>query len=325
MFEETVARLKNVDRELPEGKWMAHNLWLNSKEPVREWTVLAALSAWREGADAPEVRLAEREAEIALTESAKTRVSFDRASPGDITVDVEAVRKHGEQTDPVALPPDGQRETLAVDGDVYTVEWLARESFDRDDWVARWFAEGTSEVSVRDGKLWIRGTVPDAKNVATVWYRPELPRNAVVRFRAKAVDRPWDNAANLNLFLHARENDGSPLRFGRSGDYPEYHTFPNYIVTFVGGVRPGWSRARRDPGFNLLHEADVRAVIGSEYAITVTVVEGRLRYYLDGERIHDVQDPEPLPGGRFGIRTWNTDGWWDEVEFGEVMAMEGGE
>jgi hypothetical protein len=322
IFEETVARLKKVDRDLPESKWMENNLWLNSQKPVREWCVLTALSAWPDGQAAPEVRLAQQVAEVLFPQGRKMRISFDTATPGDITVNVAAVREHAEKTDPVVLPAEGNQESLTVDGDAYTVEWLARESFDRDDWPARWFAEGDSEVSVRDGKLWIRGTVPEAKNVATVWYRPELPQNVLVRFRAKPVEREWDNAANLNLFLHARENDGSPVRFGRSGNYPEYHEFPNYIVTFVGGVRPGWSRARRDPGFQLLHEEDVRAEIGAEYKIMVTVVEGRLRYYLNDKRIHDVQDPEPLPGGRFGIRTWNTDGWWDQVEFGKVLITQ---
>jgi len=233
------------------------------------------------------------------------------------------VRRHAETTDALRLPIEGEKQTLELDGDTYAVHWLARETFDREDWVMRWFAEGDSEVSVRDGKLWIRGTVPEAKNVATVWYRPELPQNAIVRFRASAVERDWDNAANLNLFLHAREDDGSPVRFGRGGNYPEYHSFPNYIVTFVGGVRPGWSRVRRNPGFEMLAEADVRADVGAEYEITVTIADGRLRYYLNGERIHDVQDPGPLPGGRFGIRTWNTDGWWDTIEFGEIVSAAG--
>lgn len=319
MFEETVERLKKVDRDLPENKWMAHNLWLNSNEPVREWRVLTALSAWRDGAPPPQVRLTGHEAEILFAQNGKKRVSFDAAAPGDITVNVETVRRHAEKTDLGVLPPTGKQESLTIDKDTYTVEWLARESFEHDDWAARWFAEGDSEVSVRDGKLWIRGTVPEIKNVATVWYRPELPQNAVVRFHAKAIEREWDNAANLNLFLHARENNGSPVRFGRSGNYPDYHEFPNYIVTFVGGVRPGWSRARRNPGFELLHEEDIRSEVGTEYEITVTIVDGHLRYYLDGKRIHNVHDSQPLPAGRFALRTWNTDGWWDDFEFGNVL------
>jgi hypothetical protein len=208
---------------------------------------------------------------------------------------------------------------VKLDGDAYEVEWLARETFDRPDWTSRWIAEGSSEVKVADGRLWVRKLDPAARNTATVWFRPELPRNALVRFRAKPVPPEEENAANLNLFLHARELDGRPFRFGRSGDYKEYHGIPNYIVTFVGGCRPGWSRARRDPGFNLLHEAEIRSEVGKEYAIAVTVRDGRLRYYLDGQKIHDILDSEPLPGGRFGIRTWSTNAWWDDVEIGRIV------
>jgi hypothetical protein len=232
-----------------------------------------------------------------------------------------ALATGGWAADQDSLPPTERRETMELDGDEYHVEWLARERFDGG--LENWLVEGDSEVTVRDGKLWIVRTDPEQGNVATVWFRPELPRDAIVRFRAKAVPPAEKNAANLNLFLHARELDGSPLRFGRSGKYNEYHQIPNYIVTFVGGCKDGWSRARRDPGFNLLHEAHVRSEVGEEYEIAVTILEGRLRYYLNGLKLHDVQDPDPLPGGNFAIRTWSTDGWWDDVEFGRLTGGNG--
>ena len=209
---------------------------------------------------------------------------------------------------------------MEIGGDKYEVEWLAKETFDEGSLSGRWVVEGNSEVKVADGRLWVRDILPESGNVATIWFRPELPRDVIVRFRAQAVPPEEENAANLNLFLHARELDGSPLRFGRSGAYKEYHEIPNYIVTFVGGFRPGWSRARRDPGFNLLHEADVRSEVGQEYEIAVTALNGRVRYYVDGRRLHDVQDPEPLPGGWFGLRTWSTNAWWDDVEFGRLLS-----
>jgi hypothetical protein len=27
-----------------------------------------------------------------------------------------------------------------------------------------------------------------------------------------------------------------------------------------------------------------------------------------------------LPGGRFGLRSWNTIGWWDDVEIGRIVG-----
>ncbi|MFO8015019.1 MAG: DUF6250 domain-containing protein, partial [Phycisphaerae bacterium] len=247
------------------------------------------------------------------------RGSFAPSRRGDVTVDLARIRAHAERTDPACLPSRGPAETVTLDGDAYRVEWLARETFDRPGWVSRWRPEGDSEVAVRDGRLCVRNLDASKPNVATIWYRPELPANVLVRFRAKAVPPADRNAANLNLILHARETDGSPVRFGRSGEYKEYHEIPNTIVTLVGGYRPGWSRARRNPGFHLLHEAEVRSEVGRAYRIAVAVQDGRLRYYVDGKRVHDVTDPAPLPGGRFALRTWSTNAWWDDIEIGRIL------
>lgn len=320
MYHRTITTLAVKDRQLKPSQIMAHNVWVTNRKPAHEWTVLAALTAWRDKQAGPKVSFAgPRAVTIECADGAKRTVSFDPKVSGDVRIDVDRVRSHALATDPSMLPPTGRRESVTIGPDTYQVEWLARESFDRDDWVSRWVVEGDSVVKVDDGKLHIGRTDPQAKNVATVWYRPELPANVIVRFRAKPVAPAKNNAANLNVFLHAREKDGSPVRFGRSGDYKEYHKIPNYIVTFVGGYRPGWSRARRDPGFNLLHEAEVRSEIGTEYRVALTFVDGRLRYYIDGKRIHDVTDAEPLPAGRFAIRTWSTTAWWDDVEFGRIL------
>ena len=321
LYPETMKRLSSKGRKLPEDQWIAHNIWVTNRQPAQEFAFLSALTAWCDDEPQPQVSFQdERAISVIYADGTSRSVSFDPSISADIVVDVDAIRAHALSTEPAILPPTGHSETIELDGDTYRVEWLARETFDRDDWLSRWFVEGNSEVKVEDGKLWVRNLHPDKANVATIWFRPELPADAIVRFRTKVLPPAEKNAANLNLFLHGRELDGSPVRFGRNGQYSEYHKFPNYIVTFVGGYRDGWSRARRDPGFNLLHEADVRSEVGEEYDIAVTIQGGRLRYYLNGRRIHDVQDPEPLPGGKFGIRTWSTNAWWDDVEFGCLIS-----
>jgi len=320
IYDRTLKALEGVGRALEQKQWMAHNLWVTNRQPVRAWSYLAVLSAWRDGQGAPDVTIdGPRAVRLRAPGGEWRRVSFDPDRPGDVTVDLAAVRAHAEATDPTRLPARGRVETVDLAGDTYRVEWLARETFDRQDWVSRWRPEGDSEVTVRDGRLCVRNLDPAEPNVATIWYRPPLPANVLVRFRAEAVPPADRNAANLNVFLHAREKDGSPLRFGRSGDYKAYHEIPNYIVTFVGGHRPGWSRARRNPGFRLLHEADVRSEVGREYRIAVAMKDGRLRYYVDGQRLHDVTDADPLPGGRLALRTWSTNAWWDDVEIGRIL------
>jgi Domain of unknown function (DUF6250) len=187
---------------------------------------------------------------------------------------------------------------------------LARESFRDESWRDRWVVEGGGAFSVADGRL--RVNTPQA----TIWWRQPLPADVSVTLTA-GVDEPSEkNAANLNLIIHARELDGGPYRFGRSGQYEEYHRVPNYIFTLTGGFQEGWSRVRRNPGFAMLsEERSTRSEVGRTYRIRVVVAGGRLRYWLDGKLIHDARDKQPLLGGHFALRTWSSRVWWSDVRF----------
>ncbi len=312
MYEKTSEALQSKGRGIAEANWMAHSIWATNTEPAMSAGFITVLTAWRDSDAEPRIIMGEASAEVE-----GVAVSFG-GGDADIVVDVPATREHALATDPLPAFTGADADSVEIGGDAYQVEWIAKETFDGG--LQRWAIEGTSEVQVRDGKLAVRDILDDKANVGTFWFRQDLPRDVFIRFRAKAVAPADQNAANLNLFLHATELDGSPLRYGRTGQYSLYHEIPNYIVTLVGGTRDGWSRARRDPGFNLIHEAEARSEVGTEYEICVTYVDGRLRYYLDGKKLHDVTDEDPLPGGKFGIRTWSTDAWWDDVEIGRVVS-----
>ncbi len=209
-------------------------------------------------------------------------------------------------------------DTFRVAGESYPVAWLFREDFSSpqrfgENWLAENGNATTTDVS--GGRL----RVVDAKG-ATFWFRPDLPANVIVRFKVRAESSRPDNKNNFNLISHARATDGSPLvtgpASGRSGAYKEYHTFPNYIATFTYDH----SRIRKNPGFRMLSGHAERAVADHTYELVYTVLNGRIRYYVDGRKIHDVEDTAPLPGGKFGIRTWNTAAWWDDVQIGEIIT-----
>lgn len=70
----------------------------------------------------------------------------------------------------------------------------------------------------------------------------------------------------------------------------------------------------------MLHEAELRSEVGREYSVVVvTAQKGHIRYYLDGKKWHDVQDPSPLTGGKFALRTWSTNARWRDIEFGRIL------
>ena len=226
----------------------------------------------------------------------------DRAKPSDETHRTEQI------------------ESAVIGGRDYTIEWLEDETFDRADWASRWTVESqTPSVTVQDGKLIVRrnGASRDSAGT-TVWYNSDLPPDVLIL--VDATTQPGDHACNLNFFLHASEADGSPLRYGRSGNYPDYHQIPNYIFTFTGGFQSGWSRLRKNPGFELLHEVDsVRTEPNRAYEIAIVLWKGELRFAVDGKLIHNIVDPEPLDGGRFGLRTWFSDVDYERVRIGRIV------
>ena len=215
----------------------------------------------------------------------------------------------------------GKSEVIKAGGDEFRVTWMASENFSDASWQTNWVIEGNGKVSTEAGRLTVRRLEKVTSN-STLWWKPLLPTNVLIRFKAVAIEPSQDNMGNLNLFLHARELHGSPLRFGRSGKYSEYHELPNYIVTFVrtGGKagEAGWSRLRRDPGFNMLSEAKEQVEIGKEYLFLLVCENGRVRFYLNGKKLHDITDPQPLPGGNFGLRTWNSNVAWDDLAVGQL-------
>lgn len=183
------------------------------------------------------------------------------------------------------------------------IQLLCIDSFDPDEWAC----EGPATLSREPGgALIVRSPVGGA----TIWFKPRTFEGDLrFEWTARAVE--FEGMNNLNFIFHARERDGRPVldtSADRTGAYPEYHTFPNYIFTFVGpSAHEGHSRIRRNPGFEILSEdLGEKARFDQEYRFTLVARRGRLQVSINDRTVHDVVDPEPLPGGSFGIRTWKT-------------------
>lgn len=208
-------------------------------------------------------------------------------------------------------------EQLLIGSDAYHIAWTSHDGFEGTT-LAGWTKEGSSTVTVSGGRLNVSGTSAAA---ATLWSnRADLPANLIVRFRARATDALAANIRNFNLFSHAREADGSSPIGKRTGTYCDYWTMPNYLATFTYQH----TRLRRNPNAacddtNIKDEDLTNTVApNTEYTVTYTVLNGRVRHYVDGRLIMDWTDPSPLPAGFFALRTANTNGWWDDVEFGTI-------
>jgi len=101
MWDYTLERLEAKGRGINEDKMIAHNIWVTNREPAREFTFLAALTAWHEGEGAPEIAFSgDRVVTITGADGDTRTVAFDASANADIVIDVEAVRAHQVATEP---------------------------------------------------------------------------------------------------------------------------------------------------------------------------------------------------------------------------------
>lgn len=172
-----------------------------------------------------------------------------------------------------------------------------------------WHEEGLGRFSLVGERLHV-----DAREGGyTAFYKVRLPDDIAVQYVARTLPPPGPN--NINLVSHCQPPaPGWPIV--ELGRYKGYQQMPNYIVTFVSGINeetgerecPGRQRLRRNPGFRLIAESfEVPSELERDYRITFALAGGRLRYYIDGAKVFDWQDPEPITGGGFfGLRTYKT-------------------
>ena len=187
--------------------------------------------------------------------------------------------------------------------------------------VNEWVFEGPGQMFVEGGSLRIRSM----EGGGTAWHTRRVEGDVLIEFVA-TVDGP-EGAANVNAFVHATDPSGAPVYAGgRSGHYAEYHVLPLYIFTFTGAqpsnpTATGWSRVRKDPGFNMLSENPAyKARTYETYTISIFIEGPRIRYYINGELVHDCPDPDPYRSGWFALRTWKTNLSIHRLEIRELGA-----
>jgi len=213
--------------------------------------------------------------------------------------------------------------TIELEDGPLTVETVWEDDFSRA--TGMWLREGTPLVEVAGGRLSIDAVRGDP-HVATVWCTREFAGDQVVEYTVRiepTLDDKGHGETNMNFFLFASDPSGKGLAettAQRTGAYREYHALNNYIVTYLNSDRQDRSpihgehgeqftrvRLRKDPGFGLLKELYVKPPIakGRDYRFTLVVEGPRMRVYVDGRKLVDLQDADrPHRRGLHGFRTW---------------------
>ena len=197
---------------------------------------------------------------------------------------------------------------IKVGGDTFTGRVLREGIGDN---LAEWFEEGLGKFSMPEPNVM---EVDAMEGGYTAFLKNELPDDLLVRYKCRTL--PPQGANNINLISHCQPPQRGRWPIVEVGRYKGYREMPNYIVTFVGGFNEfegtrecdGRQRLRRNPGFALIDEKeDCASDLERDYLITFTVKGGRVRYYIDDQKIFDWQDPEPIAGGGcFAFRTYKT-------------------
>ena len=87
-----------------------------------------------------------------------------------------------------------------------------------------------------------------------------------------------------------------------------------YILTLTGDFdfetssNVGYTRSRRDPGFQLLSEnKNIKTLHNHEHSIEVTKRDGTIQIIIDGKLAHLFTDENYIDrNGYFAFRTWKT-------------------
>jgi hypothetical protein len=186
-----------------------------------------------------------------------------------------------------------------------------------------WWTEGGERIWIEQERLHVAADHPKMPGggVATVWRRTPHPGDFDLELDAHVISSSID-ANTINLFFSYSDPAGQPLYETRASrhtaEYPLYHRLNGYIITFLNDTETHSGKARvrirRNPGFRLLAETfTYHCRRGVTYHLRVTKRGGEIRLEVDGKELLRALDPEPLGGGLFGVRTFRTHLWWDNL------------
>ena len=202
-----------------------------------------------------------------------------------------------------------------------------------------WWVEGGIKTWVQDGRMHMDAEPGGARTeqrtgyVCTAWCKQPFSGDVNVELDAHVLRSDTD-VNNINMFLHYTDPSGKPLYETRESRadaaYNKYHELNGYIFTFLHepeadatakNVDRARVRIRRCPGFKLLKETYTYHCRQKQtYHIELVKRGGKLTIIVDGNELLSAEDPEPLAGGQFGLRTFRTYLWWDNVRITEVRG-----
>ena len=174
-----------------------------------------------------------------------------------------------------------------------------------------WTVESESpdySVSFSDGVAEIK-----APKGITVWRKEKLCGNVTIEYDARVMDegQPGDRLSDLNCFWMATDPAAKDIfknASKRGGIFANQSALKLYYVGF-GGNSNSTTRFRRydgnpDPAIQKEYTDAGHLLIANRwYHVKLVSNDGKVQYWMDGERLVDWRDSEPLTEGWFGFRS----------------------
>lgn len=155
----------------------------------------------------------------------------------------------------------------------------------------------------------------------TLWRKQPLSADMTVEYDACVVNegKAGDRLSDLNCFWLASDPKAKDIfarASWRSGIFTRCYSLQMYYLGFGGNYNTTTRFRRYDGDEAGIQDAAKRPAILKEYTdkahllksnhwyhVKIESLQGRTRFFIDGECIVDYLDPEPLTHGWFGFRT----------------------
>lgn len=196
------------------------------------------------------------------------------------------------------------------------------------------------EAEADDSRIIWRGDTAEilAPKGLTLWYKEKMTGNVVIEYDACIINRhiedvlpdikksigsvepcSYERTSDLNCFWMASDPQASNIwthMKKRNGVFLNCYALQLYYMGFGGNYNSTTRFRRYDGDKRGVAEARFRPRIISEYTdekhllrpnhwyhVRLESIDGRVRYFIDGECLVDYLDPKPLKSGWFGFRT----------------------
>ncbi len=174
------------------------------------------------------------------------------------------------------------------------------DDFNRTELGPAWLATGPA-YKLSSGELVVRG----AHN-HPLWLRRELPRDAVIEFDAWSMDPAGDIKAEV------------------FGDGKSFATDLEYASSGYVFIQGGWHNTitalcrQEEHGHDRKERRDFRVQLGRHYHWLIARHGGQVEWFVDGQEVLYLSDPQPLEGAAHGFLGF--DDWETEVHFDNLVV-----